>query len=223
MAKIPFLTSCFLFIILCLLSLACGSRAPKDYYFEIALMEEWGKYNRKQTGRRPHQAILHPEQDEPLAIAFEIGNAPAGLLGFEPLELSTPQSMNAPRQMMLPRVPISLQQDALRRIFREQNIQTTHWRLKDGRLEDKQNVVQIHFMPRALSDKAVKKEFLMVCAIVHGAQLETNTIDVVRGIAEGEDGTPHITLETDILHYHAYLQGHIDLSGWEHHLRLRKF
>jgi len=223
MAKSPALNSCLLFISLSFLSLACSSRAPKDYYFEFTLMEEWGEHNRRRTGREPHQVVSHPEKTEPLAIAFEVGNAPAQLLGFEPYEIPEPQPADQPPPLILSKVPISLQQDVLRRVFQEQEIHATHWRLKDGRLDGKQNVVQVHFIPRALSDRAIKEEFLMVCAIVHGAQLEKDTIDVVRGIAESEDGTPQMTLETQITDYRAYIQERINLQQWESQLRLKRF
>ena len=59
-----------------------------------------------------------------------------------------------------------------------------------GGLKANRDAVQVHFVPRALSDRAIKQEFLMICAIVHGAQLEPDTIDVVRAIAEDEDGNP---------------------------------
>ena len=227
MAKSPTLNVSLLFISLSFLFLACGFRAPTDYYFEFTLMEEWGEHNRRRTGREPHQVISHPEKTEPLVIAFEVGEAPSELLGFEPYEIPEPQPQPQPADRPPPRmvlkVPISLQQDALRMVFQEQGIHATHWRLKDGRLEGKQNIVQVHFIPRAFSDRAIKEEFLMVCAIVHGAQLEKDTIDVVRGIAENEDGTPQMTLETQVTNYRAYLQERTNLQQWESQLRLRRF
>ena len=196
---------------------------PKDYYFEFTLMEEWGEHNRRRTGRDPLQTVSHPEKSEPLAIAFETGKAPAQLIAFKPYKIPEPQPTDQSLQRTLSRVPISWQQDALRQVFQEQNIQITHLRSKNGRLEGKQNVVQVHFIPRAFSDRAVKQEFLMVCAIVHGAQLETDTIDVVRAIAEDEDGTPTIRLETQVENYKSYLGERISLGEWESQLQFDKF
>lgn len=186
-------------------------------------MEEWGEHNRQRTGRNPRQTISHPEKSEPLSVAFEVGKAPTQLIGFKPYKITEPQSANQPPQRKLPKVSISWQQDALRHVFQEQKIRVTHWRSKDGRLEGKQNVVQIHFVPRALSDRAIKQEFLMICAIVHGAQLEPDTIDVVRAIAEDEDGSPKMRLETLAANYKAYLEERINLAKWEGRLRLDKF
>ena len=63
----------------------------------------------------------------------------------------------------------------------------------------------------------------MVCAIVHGAQLEPDTIDVIRAIAEDEDGTPKMRLETQVANYKAYLEGRINVREWESQLRVDKF
>lgn len=186
-------------------------------------MEEWGEHNRQRTGRDPRQTISHPEKSEPLAIAFEVGKAQAQLIGFKPYKTPDPQPTVQSPQRTLPRVPISWQQDALRQVFQAEKIQVIHLRSKDGRLEDKQNVVQVHFIPRKLSDRAIKQEFLMICAIVHGAQLEPDTIDVVRAIAEDEDGTPKMSLETQVAIYKAYLEQRINLGEWKSQLRLNKF
>ena len=186
-------------------------------------MEEWGEHNRRRTGRDLYQTISHPEKSEPLAIAFEAGKAPAQLIGFKPYQIPEPQPTDESPERALHRVPISWQQDALHQVFQEQNIQVTHLRSKSGRLEDKQNVVQVHFIPRAFSDRAIKREFLKVCAIVHGSQMEPDTIDVVRAIAEDEDGTPTIRLETQVANYKSYLEKRISLREWENQLRFDKF
>ena len=223
MARLPIFKSFILIVGLSFLFLGCGSRAPKDYYFEFTLMEEWGEHNRRRTGRDLLQSVSHPERSEPLAIAFETEKAPAQPIAFKPYKISEPQPTDQPLQRTLSRVPISWQQDALRQVFQEQNIQVTHLRSRNGRLEGKQNAVQVHFIPRAFSDRAIIQEFLMVCAIVHGAQLEPDTIDVVRAIAEDEDGTPTIRLETQVENYKSYLDERISLGEWESQLRFDKF
>jgi len=223
MAKSPTFNVSLLFVSMCFLFLACGFRTPKDYYFEFTLMEEWGEHNRRRTGRELNQVISLPEETGPLVISFEVGNAPAQLVGFRPYEIREPQPADEVPPRILLKVPVSLEQDALRTVFQEQDIHAAYWRLQDGRLEGKQNVVQVHFIPRAFSDWAIKKEFLMICAIVYGAQLEKNTIDVVRGIAENEDGTPQMMLETQVTNYRAYLQDRINVQQWGSQLRLKRF
>ena len=65
----------------------------------------------------------------------------------------------------------------------------------------------------------------MIFAIMHGAQVqeEKNTIDILRGIAQGEDGTPIMTLEAQTSNYKAYLQGQINIQEWENQLKIRRF
>jgi hypothetical protein len=206
-----------------LLFLACTIHAPEDYYFQFALMEEWGKHNRQETGRMLHQVSRHPENTDPLVIAFEVGEPPAELLGFVSYDIPVPPATGQSPTNALPKVPISLQQEALRQLFNERQIRVIHWRLKNGRLEGKPNIVLLNFIPRAFSDRAIKEEFLMICAIVHGAQTQGDTIDVIRGIAEEENGTPQMSLEAQITNYRAYLRGQIDGQQWEEQLRLQRF
>ena len=213
----------FLLLSFPFLGLACSIQAPEDYYFQFALMEEWGKYNRQNTGRTVHDVVSHPENADPLVIAFEVGNPPAELLGFVPYDIPEPRSASQPTDAVLPKVPVFLQQEALRQIFQEKNIQAISWRLKNGRLEGKQNLVQVNFIPSAFSERAIQEEFLMICAVVYGAQTQENTIDVVRGIAEAENGTPQMSLEAQIANYTAYLLGEIDGQQWEGRLQVDRF
>jgi len=216
---------CFALLSFSFLCSACANQAPEDYYFKFALMKEWGQYNRQQTGRALDEVISHPEDTEPLILAFEVGDSPATLLGFVPLENPEPESTRETLTAGLPKVRISLQRDVVDGLFKEREIQVSYWQLKDGRLEGEQNVVLAHFIPRAFSDRAIKTEFLMIFAIMHGAQVqeEKNTIDILRGIAQGEDGTPIMTLEAQTSNYKAYLQGQINIQEWENQLKIRRF
>ncbi len=203
---------------------ACAIQAPEDYYYQFSLMEEWGKYNRRETGRSPGESVIHPENAQPLVVAFEVGNPASGWLGFVPYKVVGDQPTSKPSsETTKPKVPISLQQEVLRRMFQEQKIQTVHWRLNDGRLDGGHNIFQIHFIPQALSDIAIKKEFLMICAIVHGTQTQEDTVDVIKGIVEGEDGTPKMIVETQVTDYVDYLRGQIDNAEWETQVTLKKF
>ena len=213
----------FLILSLPFLLLGCTLQAPEDYYYEFALMEGWGKANRQKTGRQLHEVIQHPENSEPLVIAFEVGKPPAALLGFIPYDApDAPEVDQLPDSASL-KVSISLQDEVLRQLFDEKQIRVVHWRLRNGRLKGDQNVVLLNFMPRALSERAIKEEFLMIFAIVHAAQTQTNTIDMIHGIAEDQNGTPQMRLEAQVANYTAYLQGKIDGQGWEQRLRLQRF
>ena len=205
------------------LLLACTLHAPQDYYYEFALMEGWGETNRQKTGRQLHEIIRHPENSEPLVIAFEVGKPPAALLGFIPYDVPEVPGVNQPPTVAVPKVPISLRGEILRQLFDEKQIRVVHWRLRNGRLKDDQNVVLLNFIPRAFSERAIKEDFLIIFALVHAAQTQADTIDVIRGMAEDENGTPQMSLEAQVVNYTAYLQGKIDGQQWEQRLRLQRF
>ena len=212
-----------LILSLSFLLLGCTLHAPEDYYYEFALMEGWGKTNRQKTGRELHEVIRHPENSEPLVIAFEVGKPPAALLGFIPYDVSDLPEVDQPSTIATPKVPISLRGEVLQQLFNEKQIRVVHWRLRNGRLRDDQNVVLLNFIPRAFSERVIKEEFLMIFALVHAAQTEADTIDVIRVMAEDENGTPQMSLEAQVVNYTAYLQGKIDGQQWEQRLRLQRF
>ena len=109
----------FLILSLPFLLLACTLHAPEDYYYEFALMEGWGKTNRQKTGRQLHEVIRHPENNEPLVIAFEIGKPPAALIGFVPYEGPDLPEVDQPSNVTVSKVPISLRGEVLRQLFVE--------------------------------------------------------------------------------------------------------
>ena len=214
----------FLILSLPFLLLACTLHAPEDYYYEFALMEGWGKTNRQKTGRQLHEVIRHPENNQPLVIAFEVGKPPTALIGFVPYEGPDLPEVDQPSNVVtVSKVPISLRGEVLRQLFIEKQIRVVHWRLKNGRLNDDQNVVLLNFIPRAFSERAIKQEFLIIFALVHAAQTQADTIDAIRVMAEDENGTPQMSLEAQVVNYTAYLQGKIDGQQWEQRLRLQRF
>lgn len=213
----------FLILSLPFLLLACTLHAPEDYYYEFALMEGWGKTNRQKTGRQLHEVIRHPENNEPLVIAFEVGKPPTALIGFVPYEDPDLPEVDQPSSVTASKVPISLRGEILRQLFIEKQIRVVHWRLKNGRLDDDQNVVLLNFIPRAFSERAIKEEFLIIFALVHAVQTQADTIDAIRVMAEDENGTPQMSLEAQVVNYTAYLQGKIDGQQWEQRLRLQRF
>ena len=213
----------FLILSLPFLLSACTLHAPEDYYYEFALMEGWGKTNRQKTGRQLHEVIRHPENNEPLVIAFEVGKPPTALIGFVPYEGPDLPEVDQPSNVTASKVPISLRGEILRQLFIEKQIRVVHWRLKNGRLDDDQNVVLLNFIPRAFSERAIKEEFLIIFALVHAVQTQADTIDAIRVMAEDESGTPQMSLEAQVINYTAYLQGEIDRQQWEQRLRLQRF
>ena len=83
--------------------------------------------------------------------------------------------------------------------------------------------MQIHFVPKAFSDIAIQREFLLLTAIAYGSQLEKNTIDIIRAIAEDDSGSPLMMLEGTINTYQQYFSGNIRLQDWRSQLQIKKY
>ena len=121
------------------------------------------------------------------------------------------------------KVIISIQEKALETVFRQEKIHMVHYRAKNGRLTGKSNVVQINFVPASFSDRSIYAEFLMITAIVHGAQLEKDTVDVVKCVVEDDNGSPVMSLEGNILTYLKYKEALIEKQEWENQLQIVKY
>ena len=106
--------------------------------------------------------------------------------------------VDQPSTIATPKVPISLRGEVLQQLFNEKQIRVVHWRLRNGRMRDDQNVVLLNFIPQAFSERVIREEFLMIFALVHAAQTEADTIDVIRVMAEDENGTPQMSLEARV-------------------------
>ena len=203
--------------------LSCSYTPPKNYYIEFALMEEWGEHNRQQSNRKIGDVVVHPEKSEPRAIAFEVGHPPQGFIGFMPVAEESQIISEAPPPVKKPKVAIAIQDKALETVFRQEQINMVHYRVKNGRLKGKANVVQINFVPVSFSDRAIYAEFLMITAIVHGVQLEKDTVDVVKCVAEDDDGSPIMSLEGNISTYLKYREAEIGKKEWENQLQIVKY
>ena len=219
----------YFLVLVLLVSCGCSIKAPDDYYLLFRGMEAWGQKNRSNTKRTVGDIVEPPENRQPLVVAFVIGQQPAGFLGFIPIGLSKPAEPTEKDTMMLlpvvtpPKKSIAIQDAAFRQICKEENIKLVHWRPNNGRLNGTSNVVQIHFVPQAFSEIAIQREFLLLTAIAYGSQLEKNTIDVIRAIAEDDSGSPLMMLEGTITTYLQYFSGNIRLQDWRSQLQIKEY
>lgn len=219
----------YFLILVLLVSCGCSIKAPDDYYLLFRGMEAWGQKNRSNTKRTVGDIVEPPENQQPLVVAFAIGQQPAGFLGFIPIGLPEPVEPTEKDTMTLlpvetpPKKAIAIQDDAFRQICKEENIKLVHWRPNNGRLNGTSNVVQIHFVPQAFSDIAIQREFLLLTAIAYGSQLEKNTIDIIRAIAEDDSGSPLMMLEGTISAYQQYFSGNIRLQDWRSQLQIKEY
>ena len=216
-------------IIILFIGSGCAIRAPEDYYLLFRGMEAWGQKNRANTKRAIGEIVEPPEKQQPLVVAFSVGEKPAGFLGFSPVDTNKSresietQNTDSLLEEALPKADIAIQNEAFRQVCRDEGIQLIHWRPQNGRSNGRVNVVQIHFVPQSFSDIAIHREFLLLTAIAYGSQVEENTIDTIRAIAEDDSGSPLMMLEGSIRTYQQYFSGKIGLQNWRSQLQIKKY
>ena len=152
-----------------------------------------------------------------------MGYAPQGLIEFIPIAEEVRVIPEVVPPIEKTKVIISIQEKALETVFRQEKIHIVHYRAKNGRLKGKSNVVQINFVPASFSVRSISAEFLMITALVHGAQLEKDTVDVVKCVVEDDTGSPVMSLEGDVLVYLKYKEALIGKREWENQLQIVKY
>ena len=66
----------YFLILVLLVSCGCSIKAPDDYYLLFRGMEAWGQKNRSNTKRTVGDIVEPPENQQPLVVAFAIGQQP---------------------------------------------------------------------------------------------------------------------------------------------------
>lgn len=201
----------------CLVGLL-GCHAPKDYYLEFAKMERLGEELRAEApAEGPHRS-----EDAHLALAFEPGESPSDLLefGMRAAEAST----ITPARIFRAQIPVAVDEDALKQTLEQRGITVTGVRNVDGRLREQYNVVRISFVPAAYSDEALYEAYLLLLAVVRGADTRDGTVDQVIGIAEDESANTRMILEGRIEDYIAYVEKRLlSQQEWLDHVNIRRF
>lgn len=194
-------------------------QAPKDYYLEFAKMERLGQELR-QSSRVPSR---HAEVQDPLLMAFEPGGQTSRLLR---LEIRTPGEGGRSEAAALfrERVPVEVNLQALEETLKQKGITVTGVRTVDGRLDNGDNVVRVSFVPQAFSDEAIYTAYLLILAVVRGADTGRGSVDRVIGIVEDESANTQMVLEGQLQDYIRYVeQGTISYQEWQNRLKIRRF
>jgi len=126
-----------------MLSSGCSLKAPEDYYLLFRGMEAWGQKNRTVTKRTLGDIIESPEKQQRLVVAFEVGQEPAGFLGFNAIEsVEEPEiaSMVKPDgtglSVELPKVAIAISGQGFspslsRRGYQFNSLATSKWKARE--------------------------------------------------------------------------------------------
>ena len=197
-------------------------QAPRDYYYQFALIERWGAKRREKTQRKVTDVVVHPEQTKPLIVAFFPEEKDTGFKGIVPITKPDPSQIEKPETLAKSKVPVAITQDILTLTLNQAGIDVVAIRIVNGRLEDKENLVRVNFVPKALSYDSIYKQFLKLCAVIEVIQAKKGTVDKVNAIIEKDD-MPYMMLESSIENYKAYMNEKISLEEWISHLEITKF
>ena len=158
-------------------------------------MEKAGEEQRRETGRKPGEVVIPPGTIQPIVIALQPGYETSDLIKihYPSSTIETPVAIKPEPEVPPARVPIGVSKTALGESFAEK-IQVIGIVTQNGRLIGMENSIQIHFVPKALSDEAIYRDFLLTCLVVQKLD-EKNTVDVVVSTVF-KDGAPYMVLRS---------------------------
>jgi len=197
-------------------------QAPKDYYYQFALIERWGAKKREETQRKVTDMVVHPEQTKPLTVAFFPRETDLGFKGIVSITKPDPSKIKKPETLAKSKATVAITQDILNLTLNRAGVDVVAIRIINGRMEDKENLVRVNFVPKALSYDSIYKQFLKLCAVIEAIQTQKGTVDKVNAIVE-KDNIPYMMLESSIENYKAYMNEEISLEEWINHLEIKKF
>jgi len=200
-----------IWLLICFAFFACN--APKDYYLHLSAMEKVGEEQRRETGRRPGEAVTPPETIQPLVIALQPGYEVSDLIrmDYASSTVETPIVVKPEPEVVPARVAIGVNKTGLGESLAER-IQVIGIVYQNGRLNGAENSIQIHFVPQALSDEAISKDFLLICLVVQKLD-EKDTVDEVISTVF-KDGTPYMVLKSKMKDCIAFAERKILYNEW---------
>ncbi len=194
--------------------------APKDYYLELAKMEHLGAKLRQESGGIPSEQRM----EDPVVLAFEPGQTKSELIQFDVRSTTDEDNSSIPTRIFRDPVPIAVNQEALKRTLNQKGIVVTEIRAVDDRLKGQSNILRIAFVPQAFSDEAVYEAYLLISAVVRGADTGEGTVDKVIGIVEDQSANTRMILEGQIQDYINYIEGQkISQQEWLKRLKIKRF
>jgi hypothetical protein len=242
--KERFLENLPILIYICLSVLSCSVKAPEDYNLHLLAMEEAGEQERQRTGRKIGEIVMSEASLRPMVIALHPERKtlnsrndserlnPDLLKIIYPeadtyeTEVETQDSTSLTVEEHEPEptpaiVPIGINKELLEQSLESENVDVIGIVTKDGRLAGDRNLIQVHFASEAMSDDAIYEQFLYICAIIYGYDMNKNTVDTVMGFAIAED-FPYMVFESKMEDYVDFVNKNISYREWIARLTIRK-
>ncbi len=240
-----FFKNLLILICICFSFLSCGVKPPEDYYLHLLAMEKAGEQERQETGRKvgeivtPEESLqpmviaLHPEQESLGSHSSAKAELNADLLKIihtktntletefitEPSDSSQIEEYEVKSTPAM--VPINISKEMLKQSLKDKNIDVIGIVTKDGRLDGKRNLIQIHFASETISDDALYERFLYICAIIYGYDMGKNTLDTVMGFVFVEN-FPYMVIEVGMEDYVDFVNQKLSYREWISKLIIKK-
>lgn len=208
-----------------------GCSPPADYYQQVLEMEEYGEQTRRDTGRHPGEVVVPVKDSEPVrttkppaqqltrdapqqqaeeisvAEQEEVETASSSPPGREVIRESPPSSTLSPEPVAIASDVIK---DALNSADLGLSIRTVE--LVNGRLSGGKNSVRVSFASESIN--VIDRKFVTVCAVIYHLNEGTNTVDIVVGIAEDEQGNLLAILQSNMSDVTAWMTSRLTRAEW---------
>jgi len=209
---------------LSLLLCGCGKVGPPDdYYTQVLDMEEQGEKIRSDTGRRPGEIVAPVIESEPVRTA----SVPESQVTPEESQQQSEETPavqqkeqiqeRIPRREIvqeLPSEPIAIKPDVIENALNASGLKISvrTVELMNGRLSGGKNFVRIYFIPESVN--VINDRFGAICAVLYYLNTDTNTIDVVAGIAEDKQSNLLAIRQSSMDNIAAWMTDEITRAEW---------
>lgn len=214
-----------LFIILCLaLFYGCSNVGPPDdYYNQVVDMEDQGEQVRQEAGRRPGEIVVPPSNPEPIKVAKTpaqqvVEEAKGQKTIEEPVIQETTEAQEKPAQREtireLSQEPIALEAEVIKSALNSSDLKVgiRTVELLNGRLSGGKNSIRINFIPESI--EKVDEKFGSICAVVYYLDSESNTVDVIVGLAEDKQSNLLAILQSNMEDILSWMTSEITRTEW---------
>jgi hypothetical protein len=218
------LALCFLY--------GCGAISPPvDYYEQVLEMEEHGEQSRRDTGRHPGEIVTPVRDSRPVRMTRSpVHHLAPDVLQQQTKETSVVQEKGVqeqpeepPRREVVqelppsptpPPEPIAVSSNVVKNALEQADlgVSVRAVELVNGRLSGGKNSVRVSFFSESVN--VIDDEFVDICAVNYYLNRETNTVDIVVGIAEDEQANLLAVLQSNMSDITAWITSKFSRAEW---------
>ena len=205
-----------------------GCSPPEDYYHKIMKMEEQGEQARQKTGRRPGEVVAPEANTKSIKVARAseqqiTPDEPQKQTEDIPVMKQEEEIQERPPQREIIREtpppestqkPVAVKSDVIKNALNAASLGISVRTVEsvNGRLSGGKNSVRVYFTPGSMD--VIDDKFGAICAVLYYLNSETDTIDVVAGIAEDDQSDLLAILQSSIGNIKAWMTNEITKTEW---------